>query len=301
MGRRFKLRRGTAARWAAANPVLLAGEPGLETDTLKLKHGDGATAWNDLPYWNFGGGGSGEGGTPGAPGKNWREIEIRNSGTDIQWRYTGDTEWTDVIALTDITGPAGKSAYEIAAEADFEGTEDEWLESLKGEPGEKGKDGEGLHIGGTADSLAELPGSAEEGAIWLAGGHLYSWDGEDWLDQGALAGIPGTPGADGTPGTPGMPGADGKSAYEIAADEGFAGTEEEWLASLKGEPGEPGKDGADGKDGKDGKDGEDGAAAELVQTLDGGEADKAPSAAAVAAAIGALSVSSQWEGIEADE
>ena len=33
-------------------------------------------------------------------------------------------------------------------------------------------------------------------------------------------------------------GLDGKSAYEIAVDHGYVGTEEEWLASLKGEPGE---------------------------------------------------------------
>ena len=33
-------------------------------------------------------------------------------------------------------------------------------------------------------------------------------------------------------------GADGKSAYEIAVEHGYVGTEEEWLASLKGEPGE---------------------------------------------------------------
>lgn len=48
-------------------------------------------------------------------------------------------------------------------------------------------------------------------------------------------------------------GADGKSAYEIAQETtGFEGTEEEWLASLKGEPGEPGKNGRDGIPGKDG-------------------------------------------------
>ena len=41
----------------------------------------------------------------------------------------------------------------------------------------------------------------------------------------------------------------GKSAYEIAVDNGFEGTEEEWLASLQG------KDGQDGVDGKDGTDG----------------------------------------------
>lgn len=56
----------------------------------------------------------------------------------------------------------------------------------------------------------------------------------------------------------GTAGADGKSAYEIAVEHGFEGTEEEWLASLKGEPGEPGKDGAPGRDGAPGKDGADG-------------------------------------------
>lgn len=35
-------------------------------------------------------------------------------------------------------------------------------------------------------------------------------------------------------------GKDGKSAYEIACDQGFVGTEEEWIASLKGEPGDDG-------------------------------------------------------------
>ena len=46
----IQLRRGTASAWTAANPVLGSGEPGLETDTLKEKRGDGATAWNQLPY-----------------------------------------------------------------------------------------------------------------------------------------------------------------------------------------------------------------------------------------------------------
>src|SRR5690625_501253 len=45
-------------------------------------------------------------------------------------------------------------------------------------------------------------------------------------------------------------GSAGKSAYEIAVDNGFEGTEVEWLASLKGEQGPPGADGTDGQDGK---------------------------------------------------
>lgn len=45
------------------------------------------------------------------------------------------------------------------------------------------------------------------------------------------------------------PGRDGKSAYQIALEHGFEGSEEEWLASLKGEDGVIGKDGEPGEDG----------------------------------------------------
>ncbi len=41
---------GTAAEWISANPVLLSGEWGKETDTGKMKNGDGVTAWNSLDY-----------------------------------------------------------------------------------------------------------------------------------------------------------------------------------------------------------------------------------------------------------
>ena len=50
MSWRIEWRRDTAANWTAANPVLLAGEPGFETDTQKFKIGDGATAWTSLTY-----------------------------------------------------------------------------------------------------------------------------------------------------------------------------------------------------------------------------------------------------------
>lgn len=50
----------------------------------------------------------------------------------------------------------------------------------------------------------------------------------------------------------GETGSDGMSAYEIAAKNGFEGTEIEWLDSLKGETGEKGNTGKDGIDGKDG-------------------------------------------------
>lgn len=49
-----------------------------------------------------------------------------------------------------------------------------------------------------------------------------------------------------------------KNAYQIAVENGFEGTVEEWLASLKGEKGENGADGKDGINGKDGVDGKNG-------------------------------------------
>jgi hypothetical protein len=50
MAGRMQKRRGTAAQWAATNPVLAAAEPGVEVDTGREKNGDGVRAWNDLPY-----------------------------------------------------------------------------------------------------------------------------------------------------------------------------------------------------------------------------------------------------------
>lgn len=47
---RIAFRRDTASTWTATNPVLASGEPGVETDTGKLKVGDGTRNWNTLPY-----------------------------------------------------------------------------------------------------------------------------------------------------------------------------------------------------------------------------------------------------------
>lgn len=109
-------------------------------------------------------------------------------------------------------GADGKSAYQIWLDAGNSGTELDFLASLKGEKGDTGEQG--------------APGA----------------DGQNGTD-----GKDGAPGADGKDGTDGQDGADGKSAYEIWIDAGNTGTEEEFLASLKGEKGEPGAAGADGK------------------------------------------------------
>lgn len=87
------------------------------------------------------------------------------------------------------------SAYKIAVEHGFVGTVEDWLASLKGEPGK----------------------SAYDIAVECG----FTGTKEEWLTS-----------LKGEPGQKGEPGKDGKSAYEIAVDHGFEGTEEEWLASI---------------------------------------------------------------------
>lgn len=46
----IQIRRGTKSQWISANPVLESGELGLETDTGRLKFGDGSSSWDELDY-----------------------------------------------------------------------------------------------------------------------------------------------------------------------------------------------------------------------------------------------------------
>ena len=51
MADRIQIRRDTAANWASVNPVLAQGEMGLETDTERMKLGDGTTVYTALNYF----------------------------------------------------------------------------------------------------------------------------------------------------------------------------------------------------------------------------------------------------------
>lgn len=65
----------------------------------------------------------------------------------------------------------------------------------------------------------------------------------------------GDPGAPGKDGVDGRDGADGKSAYLLAVEHGYSGSESEWLASLKGEKGDAGQPGERGEKGDPGEQG----------------------------------------------
>lgn len=97
-----------------------------------------------------------------------------------------------------------KTAYDLAVDNGFEGTEKEWVESIKGEKGEQGvtgKDGESFSFEDLTDEQLNM-----------------------------LKGKQGEKGEDGK---------DGKSSYELAVEEGFQGELDEYLDSLHGEKGEP--------------------------------------------------------------
>lgn len=113
-------------------------------------------------------------------------------------------------------GGDGKSAYELAVDAGFVGSVGQWLASLVGPPGEAGP-------AGPQGDPSTVPGPA------------------------------GPPGADSTvPGPQGPPGVDGKSAYQLARDGGYGGTQTQWLASLVGAQGQQGPQGQQGIQGPQG-------------------------------------------------
>lgn len=99
----FRFKRGTAAGWLASNPILQPGEPGFETDTNKLKIGDGIRTWTALPYIAGVGGGSG---TPGPPGADGLDGVNGTNGTN------------------------GASAYALAVAGGYSGTQAQWIASM---------------------------------------------------------------------------------------------------------------------------------------------------------------------------
>ena len=52
-------------------------------------------------------------------------------GNNLTWKVKDKTE----VDIIDFGRVIGKSAYEIAVDQGFEGSKDEWIESLKGDPG----------------------------------------------------------------------------------------------------------------------------------------------------------------------
>ena len=153
-------------------------------------------------------------------------------------------------------GEAGKSAYELAKEEGFEGSVTDWLLSLVGEKGEIGAEvtdvsktsSQGLvdtytitFSNGSTETFTVTNG--ERGSS-ISSIELTSSDGSVdtytiKLDDGTTESFTVTNGERGPQGEA------GKSAYELAKEEGFEGDVDDWLLSLVGKKGDKGDIGAE--------------------------------------------------------
>ena len=186
---------------------------------------------------------------------------------DSRLYLKGNTKWKFISDLSGAQGIQGLSAYQVAVQHGFEGTEAEWLISLKGEKGErgpkgdkgntgekgatgergpKGDTGSGLNIKGELDSESQLPQEGVSGDAWLISDNLYVYVGENgnvesnpkWSNVGSIQGPAGPQGPVGPKGEQGEPGPKG----EPGAD-GIPGAQ-----GPKGDPGEKGEKGDPGSD-----------------------------------------------------
>lgn len=186
---------------------------------------------------------------------------------DSRLYLKGDTEWKFISDLSGAQGIQGLSAYQVAVQHGFEGTEAEWLISLKGEKGErgpqglqgerglqgvqgeqgpKGDTGSGLNLKGELDSESQLPQEGVSGDAWLISGNLYVYVGENgnvvsnpkWSNVGSIQGPAGPQGPVGPKGEQGEPGPKGEPGANGAPG----------VQGPKGDPGEKGEKGDPGSD-----------------------------------------------------
>ena len=164
--------------------------------------------------------------------------EVRNNGTAIQWKYSDETDWHDLVALTELRGAAGENGKNGA---DGKNGND----GKNGINGTNGKDG----FNGV-DGKDGINGKSIE--VQRATEYIqWRYEGDEWQNLVAIADITGPAGQKGADG------ANGKTP-EFRVNENtlqwrYVG-DEIWLnlydlTALKGADGRDGADGINGKDG----------------------------------------------------
>ena len=169
--------------------------------------------------------------------------EVRNNGTAIQWKYSDETDWHDLVSLTELTGAAGENGKDGANGSDGKNG----INGTNGKDGKNGIDGK--------DGI-----NAKNIEVQRAETHIqWRYEGDEWQNLVTLADIEGPSGQNGADGangkTPEFRVNENSLQWRYSGDEIWLNLYD--LSVLKGLDG---KDGADGKDGINGKDGKDGAA-----------------------------------------
>ena len=188
--------------------------------------------------------------------------EVRNNGTAIQWKYSSETDWRDLVSLTELRGAAGENGKNGAdGKNGVDGKNG--TDGKNGVDGKNGADGKnGINGTNGKDGINGVDGkdgkdgiNAKNIEVQRAETHIqWRYEGDEWQNLVAIADIEGPAGQNG------KDGANGKTpefrVNENALQWRYVG-DEIWLNlyDLSVLKGLDGKDGADGKDGINGKDG----------------------------------------------
>lgn len=188
--------------------------------------------------------------------KSLEDLNIKQTYTADDIPFADGETFQQKFNNGELKGQNGLSAYEIAKNGGFIGSEDEWLASLKGEKGEQGEQGiQGIQ--GVQGEKGERGEKGQNGAdgIGIANseinknGELVITYSNNTVDN--LGVVVGADGKDGTNGTNGIDGIDGKDGIGITNAE-INNSGELTLTYSNGTSANLGKVvGADGKDGAD--------------------------------------------------
>ena len=197
-----------------------------------------------------------------AANRNAALPEVRNNGTAIQWKYSDEADWRDLVALTELRGAAGENGKNGIDGKDGSNGADgkngingtngkDGINGVDGKDGADGKDG----INGT-DGI-----NAKSIEVQRAETHIqWRYEGGEWQNLVAIADITGSTGqkgADGANGkTPEFRVSENTLQWRYVDDEIWLNLYD--LSVLKGLDGKDGADGKDGTNGQNGSDGKDG-------------------------------------------
>ena len=181
--------------------------------------------------------------------------EVRNNGTAIQWKYSDETDWHDLVALDELKGAAGEAGKDgVNGKDGINGTD--------GKDGTNGKDG----INGADGKNGKDGINAKNIEVQRAATHIqWRYEGGEWQNLVAIADIKGPAGQKGADGkTPEFRVSENTLQWRYVGDEVWLNLYD--LTTLKGADGIDGADGKDGIDGKDGTNGQNGSDGEDGKT-----------------------------------
>ena len=191
--------------------------------------------------------------------------EVRNNGTAVQWKYRDETDWRDLVALTELMGAAGENGRDGAnGENGTDGKNG--INGTNGKDGMNGVDGtdgqNGIDGKDGTDGVNGKDGmNAKNIEVQRAESYIqWRYEGGEWQNLVAIADIEGPAGQNGTDGangkTPEFRVSENILQWRYVGDEIWLNLYD--LTALKGADGRDGVDGKDGINGKDGATGKDG-------------------------------------------